>query len=76
MQTKRTIFSTGEVARLLGVQAYRVTYAHATGQVAEPSRLFGGRRAYSLSDLKLLAKHFNVQLLDPALTGAEKEEDE
>ena len=75
MQTKNKLFSTGEVARLLGVQGYRVTYAHAIGAVKEPERVFG-RRAYRWSDLSALAKYFGVQLLDPAPSEPGEEKDE
>ena len=29
------IFSTGQLSRLLGIQAYKIEYAHATGRLAE-----------------------------------------
>lgn len=75
MRTKtKEIFSTGEAARILGIQAYRVTYAHAVGAVKEPERVFG-RRAYRWADLCALAKYFGVQLLNPALTGPGEEND-
>jgi hypothetical protein len=64
-------FSTGEAARLLGVQSYRISYAHATGQVAEPIRVMG-KRAYRWPDLIALSKHFNIEL-KPAPTGSGKE---
>jgi DNA-binding transcriptional MerR regulator len=65
-------FSTGEAARLLGVQPYRISYAHATGQVAEPIRVMG-KRAYRWHDLISLGKHFNIELeLPPNEAGKDK----
>lgn len=54
-------YSSGEAARLLGVQGYRISYALTTGQVTEPIRLFG-KRAYRWPDLVALAEHFHVEL--------------
>ena len=54
-------YSSGEVARLLGVQGYRISYAHTTGQIPEPVRLLG-KRAYRWTDLRALAEHFDVEL--------------
>lgn len=68
-----TLYSTTEAARLLDVQPYRITYAHSTKKVPEPHRVFG-KRAYRWSDLIALARHFNVDLTDPASEPG-KEED-
>jgi hypothetical protein len=38
------IYSTGEVARLLGLRIHQIAYAHATGQVGEPTLRFLGKR--------------------------------
>lgn len=54
-------YSTGQAARLLGVKPYRLAYAHSTGRVCEPGKIWG-RRAYRISDLEALALHFNVPL--------------
>ena len=67
------LYSISEAARLLDVQPYRITYAHSTKKVPEPNRVFG-KRAYRWSDLITLARHFNVELTDPAF-GPGKEED-
>jgi len=50
-----------EVAKLCGVQPYRIVYAHVTGSLPEPSR-FCGRRAYGEEDVKRVAEYFGVSL--------------
>jgi hypothetical protein len=56
------IFSTGQVARLLGVQPYQIEYAHVTGQLAEPGLRFLGKRVYDAEDVGRVAQHFGVQI--------------
>lgn len=70
-----TLFSTGEVSRMLGVPAYRISYAHSTGRVREPEKIWG-KRAYRKSDLSALALHFNIQLIEPTSRGTAKEEND
>ena len=62
-----TLVSTGQASKMLGVPTYKITYAHATGKVREPGRVFG-KRAYRTSDLSALAEHFKVQLLEPSIS--------
>lgn len=57
----QTHYSTGEVARLLGVAQHKIAYAHVRGKCPEPSR-FCGKRAYSLEDVQRLAEHFGIPL--------------
>ena len=66
------LYSISEVARLLDVQPYQITYAHCTNKVPEPRRVCG-RRAYLRADLIALARHFNVEFTVPAF-GPGKEE--
>lgn len=54
-------FSTGEVARLLGIAQHKITYAHVTGKCPEPNR-FCGKRAYTSADLLRLAEHFAISV--------------
>jgi DNA-binding transcriptional MerR regulator len=56
------IFSTGQVARLLGVQPYQIEYAHATGHLAEPGTRFLGKRVYTSEDVCRAAQHFGVEV--------------
>jgi hypothetical protein len=68
-----TLFSTGEASKILGVPIYKMTYAHSTGKVKEPCRIFG-KRAYRKPDLAALAEHFKVSFINPT-AGSEKEEE-
>jgi DNA-binding transcriptional MerR regulator len=63
-----THYSTGEVARLLGVAQHRIAYAHITGKCPEPPR-FCGKRAYGTEDVALLAEHFGILLETINKTG-------
>ena len=48
-----------DVARLLGVKAYRVEYLLAHGHVPEPQLRISGRRVFSASDLEVIRKHLS-----------------
>lgn len=61
-------FSTGEVARLLGVAQHRIANAHVTGRCPEPHR-FCGKRAYGPEDVARLAEHFGILLETINKTG-------
>jgi hypothetical protein len=54
------ILSTGQVGRLLGIQPYRIAYAINTGQIAESSFRFLGKRCFTLSDVERTAQHFGI----------------
>ncbi len=58
------IYSTGQVAKLLGLQAYQIEYAYASGQLAEPAFRFLGKRVHDPDDLRRVAEHFGVALDD------------
>lgn len=51
------LYSTGEVARLLGVKSHRITYAITNGMVPEPGR-FCGKRLFASEDVERLANYF------------------
>lgn len=68
------VFSTGQVARLMGVQPYQIEYAHATGQIVEPSVRFLGKRVYAPDDVRRVARHFGVTL-DEHIMNNNREED-
>jgi DNA-binding transcriptional MerR regulator len=51
-----------DVARLLGVKAYRVQYAIVHENVPEPQRRMSGRRVFEPEDVERLAAHFHVAL--------------
>lgn len=56
------LLSTGEVAKLLGLQVYQIAYAHSTGQLAEPARRILNKRLYAPEDVRRVAEHFGVTL--------------
>ena len=56
------IYSTGQVANLLGVQAYKIEYAHTRKALAEPASRFLGKRVYTEDDVRRVAKHFGLTL--------------
>ena len=56
------ILSTGQVAKLLGIQVYQIGYAHSTGQLAEPAFRFLDKRVYTEGDVLRVAAHFGIDL--------------
>ena len=50
-----------EVALILGVKYYQISYQHKIGALAEPIKA-GGRRAYSRDDLRRVAEHFGLPI--------------
>ena len=69
-----TIFSTGQVARLINIPTYKIGYAHATGRLAEPAFRFLDKRCYSLADVQRVAHHFNITISEDALKTAGQED--
>jgi DNA-binding transcriptional MerR regulator len=55
------LYTISDAARLLGIQEYRLQYAHRTNKVPSPE-IVSGRRLYSWDDLQKLAQHFNIKL--------------
>lgn len=68
-----TIFSTGQVARMLALPTYKISYAHSTGHLAEPAFRFLDKRCYTVSDIRRVAAHFGLTITDAALKTAGKE---
>jgi hypothetical protein len=56
------IYSTGEIAKLLGIQRHRIEYAIATGHIAEARFRFLDKRVFDAEDVKRMAEHFGVQV--------------
>ena len=52
------LYSTVSVARLVGVTEYRLTYAHRTGQLAEPKYLIANKRIYTADDVRRVEEYF------------------
>lgn len=69
------IYSTGQVARLLGLRTHQLDYAHASNQLAEPGLRFLNKRVYELDDVRRVADHFGLRLdADLGAAGLTKEE--
>ncbi len=56
----KQLFSTGEVARILGIPQHRIVYAITANKVTEAKFHFLGKRCFDPNDLHRLAKHFGV----------------
>lgn len=67
-----TIFSTGQLARLLGIPAYKIGYAHATGRLEEPAFRFLDKRCYTAADVRRVAAHFGVTISEATLKTAQE----
>jgi DNA-binding transcriptional MerR regulator len=63
------IYSTGQVARLLGLRPYQLEYAHASRQLAEPALRFIGKRVYCADDVRRVAEHFRLKLDESILNN-------
>ena len=68
-----TFYSTGQVARLLGIPTYKIGYAHSTGLLAEPSFRFLDKRCYADADIHRVAAYFGVTVDEDSLKAAGKE---
>ena len=51
-----------DVAKLIGVKGYQITYALTNGLVEEPRVRIGNKRIFDEDDVQSLAKHFGVTL--------------
>jgi len=58
------ILSTGQVAQLLGIQGYQITYAIKTRQLDEPRFRFLDKRCFTQEDIKRIALHFGIGRLE------------
>lgn len=65
-----TIYSTGQLARLLGIPAYKIGYAHATGRLEEPAFRFLDKRCYTAADVCRVAAHFGVTISEASFNAA------
>ena len=68
------LFSINEVARLLGVQPYQITYLLTTGKVPEPRTRLGNRRAFAADDIQRLAARFQVKIPKDFATITEEQQ--
>jgi excisionase family DNA binding protein len=56
------IHSTGEVAKMLGIQRHRLEYAIANGHLPEARFRFLDKRCFDAEDVKRIAEYFGVQI--------------
>ena len=56
----KKLYSTGEVARILGIPQHRIVYAITANKVTETKFHFLGKRCFDPNDVRRLAKHFGV----------------
>ncbi len=71
----QNIYSTGQVARLLGLRPHQLEYAHASNQLTEPTFRFLGKRVYCSDDVRRVAEHFGL-ILDDGLKMVEPEKED
>ena len=55
------IFSLGQVAKMLGVQPYRISYAIETGKLPEAPFHFLHKRCFTEADIRGIAGFFRVE---------------
>jgi len=60
--TSTEYFLLSDVARLLGVQGYKIIYQLVTGKVQEPRLRIGGRRIFTIEDIHRIAEKLQIQL--------------
>ncbi len=70
------LFSTGQVARIVGVPPYKIGYAHANNRLAEPVHRVMNKRLYTPDDVRRVALHFGVELDEALLSGVAGKGDE
>lgn len=63
------LFSTGQVARLVGVPSYKIEYAHANNHLGEPTQRVMNKRLYTAADVRRVAQHFGIVLDEQRLVG-------
>ena len=55
------LFLTGDVAKALSVQPYRIAYLFTSSKLEEPRLRLGNRRVFYPSDVRAVAKALGVQ---------------
>lgn len=68
------IFSTGQVARMLGIRPHQIEYALSSRQLLEPALRFAGKRVFTEKDVQRAASYFGRDLED-GLIGRRSGED-
>ena len=55
------IYSTGQVAKMLGIQRHRIEYAIVTGLLPEAKFRFLDKRCFTATDIQRMADYFDVE---------------
>jgi hypothetical protein len=55
------IFSTGQVAKLLGIARHKIEYAIVNGHLPEARFRFLDKRCFDDADIQRMAEYFNVE---------------
>lgn len=55
---RRTLFSTTDCARAVGVPEHRLAYAHRSGKLPEPELRVAGKRVYQPHEVRQVAAYF------------------
>jgi DNA-binding transcriptional MerR regulator len=56
------LYSLGEVARLVNVAPYRISYAISVGLLPDTALRFNNRRCFTPEDVELIACHFRTEI--------------
>ena len=56
------LYSSADVARLLGIDESKIAYAHRSGKVDHPSYFVAGKRIYTQDDVVRVADHFGIDV--------------
>jgi hypothetical protein len=62
-------YSLSDVARLLNLKPYRISYALSVGLVPEPAGRLSNKRIFGLSDVEHIAEHFGVTVVPKLKEG-------
>ena len=55
------LYSIRDCAKLLGVAPHRIAYAHETGKLPDVQSWVAGKRIYTTTELKRVARYFGVE---------------
>ena len=58
MMTKKQFYTTGEVANLIGVRSYQISYAVSAGHIEGASMTFMHKKMFTESDIERLKAYF------------------
>jgi len=65
------IFSTGEVAKILGIARHKIEYAIVNNHLPEARFRFLDKRVFDVDDVRRIAEHFGVDIPSRLIGGCE-----